>query len=199
MKTLAQILLVPVLLATASSAYSQALSVGQVLVSNPTVEDSTFAETVLLIVFHDNNIGTAGVFLNRPTWIKVAEAFPELDALAAYTEPLFLGGPAAPTDLWTLLEFDGRPIPGAQPIAGSIYVSLDPEILSDFDLAAESRPSVRVYAGRAEWGPGQLAQEIEDGNWRVASLRLEDVFTDEPETLWQRMPVASQGVTASLN
>jgi putative transcriptional regulator len=71
--------------------------------------------------------------------------------------------------------------------------------LSAIDFAAQGSPRVRVYAGRAEWGPGQLADEIADGDWRLDSARPEDVFADDPESLWQRMPLVSDGVTASLN
>jgi putative transcriptional regulator len=56
-----------------------------------------------------------------------------------------------------------------------------------------------VYAGRAEWGPGQLAQEIAAGDWRLVSARPEDVFSEDPQNLWHRMPLVSDGVTASLN
>jgi putative transcriptional regulator len=170
-----------------------------VIVSNADFDDPNFSESVLMIVFHDANIGTAGVFLNRPTWIDPAEAFPDIDGLGSYDGALYLGGPVAPTDLWALLEFNGRPMDGTQAIAGSIHVSLDPEILGRIDFAAEDRPRVRLYAGRAEWGPGQLAEEIAAGDWRLLEARPDYVFSEDPQGLWRRMPPTSDGVTAALN
>jgi putative transcriptional regulator len=45
----------------------------------------------------------------------------------------------------------------------------------------------RVYAGYAGWGPGQLDGELEDGSWIVEPARPEDVFTDDPESLWSEV------------
>lgn len=192
--------LLAALIATASvSAHSQGPAVGRVLVANASIENPDFAESVLMIVFHDANIGTAGIFLNRPTWVDPGEVFPDVGGFAGYDGALYLGGPVAPTDLWTLLELGDRPLEGVQPIAGPLYVSLDPEVLDAIDFAAPDRPRVRVYAGRIEWGPGQLAEEIAAGDWRVVSAQPEDVFADDPQGLWQRMPLVSDGVTASLN
>lgn len=194
-------LLVSLLATVSTGAYSQTPAVGRVLVANAAIDDPNFRESVLMIVFHDASIGTAGVFLNRPTWVNPAEAFPDIDGLAGYSGSLYLGGPAAPTAVWTLLEPGSRSLEGVQPLAGPIHVSLDPEVLGDIDFQAPDSPRVRVYAGRTEWGPGQLAQEIAAGDWRVVAARPEDVFADDPESLWQRMPLDSDsdGVTASLN
>jgi putative transcriptional regulator len=199
MRSIAACLFVALLLAAAPSAFSQAPSVGRVLVANPALDDPNFSESVLLIVFHDTNIGTAGVFLNRPTWIDPIETFSEITTLEGYDGALYLGGPAAPTDLWLLFEFSGLPIDGTQHIAGPIYVGLDPAILSEIDFASEDRPKVRLYAGRAEWGPGQLAEEIAAGNWRTVPARPQEVFADDPANLWQRMPLSGDGVRASLD
>ena len=197
MRSSAKYLLVALIAVAANSAHSQALGVGQVLVSNPSLNDPFFSESVLMIVFHDANIGTAGILLNRPTWVDPTESFPEIGGIDAYDGALYLGGPVAPTELWALLEFAGLPLAGVQPVVGDLYVSLDPEILSDIDFARDDRPKVRLYAGRAEWGPGQLAQEIANGDWRLLSARPEDVFSESPQELWQRMPLVSDGVTAS--
>lgn len=198
MKSLAKCLVAGLTLVVASTGFAQQSLVGSVIVSNPSVADSNFSESVLLIIFHDNDIGTAGVLLNRPTWVDPTEVFPEIDAWDAYDDRLYLGGPVAPTDLWTLIESDAATLEGTQPVAGRIHVGLDPEILNRIDFTAEQRPAVRVYAGRAEWGPGQLADEIAAGSWRLLSARPEDVFADDPENLWERMPLTSDGVTASL-
>jgi putative transcriptional regulator len=199
MQTIAKWLLVATIATASTGAWSQTPAVGRVLVANPAMDDPNFQESVMMIVFHDANIGTAGVFLNRPTWVDPAEAFPDVDGLSEYDGPLYLGGPVAPTEVWTLLELGNTALDGIQRLAGPIHVSLDPEVLSAIDFAAQGSPRVRVYAGRAEWGPGQLADEIAAGDWRLVSARPEDVFADDPESLWQRMPLVSDGVTASLN
>ncbi|MCS7007074.1 MAG: YqgE/AlgH family protein, partial [Gaiellaceae bacterium] len=54
----------------------------------------------------------------------------------------------------------------------------DPEELGELRRA-------RVFAGYAGWGPGQLDAELEEGSWIVERARPEDVFAEEPETLWR--------------
>jgi putative transcriptional regulator len=43
---------------------------------------------------------------------------------------------------------------------------------------------VRVFAGYAGWGPGQLDEELEEGSWIVEPALPDDVFTPEPDALW---------------
>ena len=44
--------------------------------------------------------------------------------------------------------------------------------------------NIRVFAGYAGWGPGQLDGELERDDWIVEPARASDVFSDEPEALW---------------
>ena len=45
----------------------------------------------------------------------------------------------------------------------------------------------RVFAGYAGWGPGQLDAELERDDWIIADSREDDVFDEEPATLWSRV------------
>jgi putative transcriptional regulator len=52
------------------------------------------------------------------------------------------------------------------------------------------RPSIlraRVYAGHSGWGSGQLEDELAENAWIIEPARPEDVFTDEPGSLWKRV------------
>ena len=59
-------------------------------------------------------------------------------------------------------------------------------------LRADADPSVlesaarrfRVFAGYAGWGAGQLEAELALPSWFVETPELEDVFSDDPEHLW---------------
>lgn len=46
---------------------------------------------------------------------------------------------------------------------------------------------LRVYAGYAGWGPGQLAREIRVGAWIVARADARSIFSLEPSELWPRV------------
>jgi putative transcriptional regulator len=51
-------------------------------------------------------------------------------------------------------------------------------------LLAPAIAKLRVYAGYAGWGVGQLQAEIDEGAWYVVSAELSDAFCAEPERLW---------------
>src|SRR5215472_16707293 len=57
--------------------------------------------------------------------------------------------------------------------------------------------SLRVFAGYAGWGPGQVQAEIEEGAWYVLPAEPADAFAAEPERLWQ-MVLRRAGGTLAL-
>lgn len=62
---------------------------------------------------------------------------------------------------------------------GLIDLDAPPEI-----LAAEMS-SLRIFAGYAGWGSGQLEAEIDEGAWYVVDAELGDAFVPRPEHLWR--------------
>ncbi|HEU5263546.1 MAG TPA: YqgE/AlgH family protein, partial [Gaiellaceae bacterium] len=60
---------------------------------------------------------------------------------------------------------------------GFLPAEVDPETLGELRR-------VRVFAGYAGWGPGQLDEELEEGSWIVEPALPDDVFTPEPDALW---------------
>ena len=44
---------------------------------------------------------------------------------------------------------------------------------------------VRIFHGYSGWGPQQLDAELEGGAWVVLNALVTDIFTDQPEELWQ--------------
>lgn len=194
-------MVIATLAATASGqAFAQTPAVGQLLVSNTSLRDPNFAESVMLILFHNDEIGSAGVMINRPTWVNPGEAFPEDDGLQNYGGDLYLGGPVAPTDIWTVFESDDSIPEGvqAQPLGESIWFNPGTQILGSIDFSLPDAPRVRIYAGRAEWGPGQLEREIDRGSWRVVPFDRSYVFSEDPSSLWQRMPRITGSTSASV-
>jgi putative transcriptional regulator len=179
------------LLGTAAAAQTLAPATGRIIVSTPGIEDAEFAETVVLILHHDED-GTLGVFLNRPTWVDPGGAFPGTDALQAYPGKMYLGGPVAPTQLLLLLESTGAPPENSNPIADGIYLSTDLALLG----GADGIGTLRLYAGHTAWAPGQLDAEIGAGDWRVLTPRAGQILTAKPLELWLELANAESGLTA---
>ena len=48
-------------------------------------------------------------------------------------------------------------------------------------LPRAGSPALRVYAGYAGWGAGQLEAEIAEGSWHVVPAADHDLFSDAPD------------------
>jgi putative transcriptional regulator len=152
---------------------------GQLLLASPTLADPNFARTVVLIGAHDDE-GAMGVVLNRPSSVTVGEAVPALEDSVDASEPVFVGGPVQPGALVLVAEFDD-PAAAGLIVLGRIGFPASDATLDDV-ASATSRG--RVFAGYAGWGAAQLDAEIAGGDWIAQAALPEDVFTEEPESLW---------------
>jgi putative transcriptional regulator len=61
------------------------------------------------------------------------------------------------------------------------------DLTADADLIGVGLAELRVFAGYAGWGEGQLASEIDEGAWFVVDAASTDTFTDRPEILWREV------------
>ncbi|MCL7491391.1 MULTISPECIES: YqgE/AlgH family protein [Streptomyces] len=53
------------------------------------------------------------------------------------------------------------------------------------ELLAAVLGSLRIFAGYAGWGPGQLEDELVEGAWYVVESEPGDVSSPDPEQLWR--------------
>lgn len=151
---------------------------GHLLISSGGLYDPNFRHTVVLIGQHSDD-GALGVVLNRSLDITVEEAIPALSELVSPGAHLFQGGPVQPEMPVLLAEF-AHPELADIPVFDSVGFLVG-------DVAAEIAPSIlraRVYAGYSGWGPGQLEAEMEADSWIIEPARVDDVFSDEPDSLW---------------
>ena len=161
---------------------------GRLLVATPVLEDPNFRRSVVLVVDHDPEEATLGVVLNRPTEVAVGQILPGWAGLADRPDVVFQGGPVGLDSALALARLPGtgeplgwRALEGVPALARVGLVDLDgpPEAL------AEEFAGFRVFAGYAGWGADQLRSELAEGTWYVLAAEPEDVFTADPERLWQ--------------
>jgi putative transcriptional regulator len=141
---------------------------GQLLIAAPALSDF-FARSVVLVIEHTDD-GAMGVVLNQPTGAMVGDVVERLAGLAAPGDVVHVGGPVSPDAVIALGEFED---PGEAPrlVVGAVGL-VDPEA-PEPDLRA-----LRVYAGYAGWGPGQLDSELEAEAWIIEPAQPEDPFAD---------------------
>lgn len=150
---------------------------GQLLIAAPMLVDPNFHRTVVLIMEHTDE-GALGVVLNRPTELPVGEAVPDLAELAD-GDPVFAGGPVQPQAVIALAEHTG-PV-GEEAVCGPIAPI---QVSDDIDDIGGHVARVRVFAGYAGWGAGQLESELERDDWIVEPAQNDDAFTESPDHLW---------------
>jgi putative transcriptional regulator len=162
---------------------------GKLLVATTVLVDPNFDRTVVLVVDHDDD-GTLGVVLNRPGALDVADVLETWADHAAEPSAVFLGGPVAlDSALGIACVRPEAAFPGEEPLGwrqfsgrlGLVDLDAPPEVLAP-DLTA-----LRIFAGYAGWGPGQLVGELSQRAWYVLEPELSDVFTSEPEKLWREV------------
>ena len=151
---------------------------GRLLLSNASLFDPNFRKTIVLVGHHDEE-GAVGVVLNRQLEVTVDEAVPPLAELVPPGEPLFLGGPVQQQAAVVVAEFDDPSVAG---VIAFDRVGFLPEEADHEHLEGVTR--VRVFAGYAGWGPGQLEAELDEDAWIVTAAHADDVFASEPDRLW---------------
>ena len=149
---------------------------GLLLVASPVLDDPNFERTVVLIGDHGPD-GTFGVILNRPLGIDPGVDLAEWTPRLASPGTLFGGGPVSPELILGVASGtdEDRAIDGEIALVN----------LSEPPPAKLER--VRLFAGHAGWGAGQLAGELAAEAWFVVHRAPGDVYTSEPELLWRNV------------
>lgn len=153
------------------------------LVATPVLVDPNFSDTVVLLLDVDSD-GALGVVLNRPSPVPIVAVLEAWGEVVAEPEVLFRGGPVSTEGALAvgLLRDAGQAPVGFREVAGRLgIVDLDTPV----ELIDDSLAGLRIFAGYAGWGAGQLEAEIEEGSWYVVAGQAPDVFRLDPTGLWR--------------
>jgi putative transcriptional regulator len=187
-----RLLIAAMLAAAAHAAAAQLPDGGFLLVAKPSIQDPNFAHTVVLVALVPDG-ATLGVILNRPTKRSLADILPGDERLARFTEPLCIGGPVQATGLFAL--FRGTEAPGESfPMIGDVRFAIHPATVEQ--LLRNPPEALRLFAGYAGWGPGQLDGELARGDWWTLQADVETIFRKDTGTLWEELSRRLGSVTA---
>lgn len=160
---------------------------GALLVATPALADPNFRRTVVYVISHDHTggDGTAGVVLNRRSDVAVHTVLPNWADAVSRPQAMYVGGPVgrqAALAVGLLQPGQAADLPPAfQRVHGPVtLVNLD----ADPDEVRPRLAGLRIFAGHAGWGAGQLAAEVADGAWHVVASRPADVLAPPRADLW---------------
>ncbi|RNM13668.1 YqgE/AlgH family protein [Nocardioides pocheonensis] len=168
---------------------------GSLLIAAPTMADPNFARTIVLLL-DTGDTGALGVVLNRPTDLEVADVLEPWADLVAGPGVLFQGGPVE-TDAAiavATVSADDEPVGWRRVFGSTGLVDLDAPV----ELLSDAVSALRIFAGYAGWGVGQLEAEIEEGAWYVVPAEPQDPFLLDPARLWSQVLRRQGGQLAML-
>jgi len=115
--------------------------------------------------------------------------------LASGPPLVFVGGPVSEGAicLAKVKSEQAAPSSGYLPLKGGLGTV---DLEADPALVAPSIERLRVFAGYAGWGPGQLEAELGAGAWWVLEAEDEDIFCGDPGALWKRVLRRQGGLLA---
>jgi putative transcriptional regulator len=164
---------------------------GKFLIARRGLPDPNFAESVILIIGYDEQ-GAMGLVINRPTAMKLSSVLPQFDELRDRDDTLFVGGPVGRLSVFLLVRAPEKPGESTR-VFESVYMSTSKDTLRDKLRRQDPDESLRVYAGYAGWGAGQLDRELGRGDWYVSGADSASIFDKEPADVWPSLVQSFEG------
>lgn len=166
------LLLAGLLLALAAAAQQELPPNGLLLVAKPSVADSNFAHSVVLVT-QAPDYSTVGVMLNRPTRAQ------------HQGKPLWFGGPVMRQVVVAVFRSEQTPNNAAFHVLKGLYLSMHPNIIQALLVDKDAR--YRLYAGFSGWAPRQLESEFGRDGWYVLPADEATVFREDTSGLWEEL------------
>lgn len=167
------------------------------LIAAPPLSDPNFHHTVVLICAH-NDQGAMGLVINRVAPITTDEVMRQLDmeVHTAASQAVLVGGPVSLQSALLLYQRDEAHSEEADDelVVGDELRLSPGKALLEAIAAGEGPAHYHLFLGHSGWGPGQLEQEIAQGAWLPAPLRLDLIFDVPMEQRWDDA-LAAEGMS----
>jgi putative transcriptional regulator len=159
----------------------------QFLIAMPSLDDSWFEKTVIYMV-DDNEKGSTGLVINKPHNLNVLQLLEHFHIYGSQDNPLMqrtvlMGGPVEMERGFILHQ-----PPGKWQNTINITPRLGLTVSEDFLEAIKHNTAPHdflICLGTANWGKGQLANEIKNNSWLTAPFNASLVFETPVEQRWK--------------
>jgi putative transcriptional regulator len=155
------------------------------LVARDEMPDPTFQQSVILMVPspRDNPL-IAGIIVNKPTKVTLAQLLNNVPNLKHPTEKLYFGGPVD-DDQPMLLVRGQHPLKGTTRLMDKLYAGMDAGLITSALTHPWSPQDTRVILGRAQWTRDQLRMEILRGAWDAMPADVGLIFKTDAGAIWR--------------
>ena len=164
---------------------TQEPAAGCFLVASRDLYGPYFSRSVIYLLQH-NSTGSVGVVVNRPLGKNVADVLPDMHTVELGTLPVYNGGPVNPRIMVMLFRGNYR-TELARHVSDDVYASSSLAMLAQMMTTHKPGSELRMFAGQANWSPGQLAREIAQDYWYVTQGDPDALFAGDTDYLWRKL------------
>ena len=157
------------------------------LVAKPYMPDPRFKETVIVMLYHNQEEGAAGLVVNKPIEImSISELFRRSnlsppDKMKEKEITIYWGGPVNPQNIFFIHSDDYK---SNDFISSNNNFTVTRETKILFDIAKNKGPKKYIIlSGIAVWEPGQLDSEMMRGDWDKKLNNYTPLF-DNGKEMW---------------
>ena len=153
-----------------------------------------FASSVILVGTLGGN-RHLGVILNHPIGVTLDQL---ITGGGETTRPrhaprhsVNLGGPALMDSLFAVIRSDSLPHVTDIPLSKDLYLITEATAVNA--LIARDAPETRYFVGLVTWDEGELAAEMRQGMWTIASIDSRELLAARPDAIWDQLRELAPG------
>ncbi|HEX2749743.1 MAG TPA: YqgE/AlgH family protein [Verrucomicrobiales bacterium] len=130
---------------------------GSLILADPSLQDSNFHRTVLLLTEHRHDEGAHGYVLNRPLGKTAGDLLTASEFKPLAKIPVYAGGPVSTEQLtFVALKWEA----GSGSLLWTTHLTRE-----DAKQRFENGETVRAFVGYSGWSGGQLESELKRRSW----------------------------------
>ena len=153
------------------------------LIARRELQDPLFQKAVVLMLPLVDKDDVVGLIVNKPTRISLHVLFPKNSAFKGRTDVAYFGGPVDVKTAGVLFR-STKAFKPAFHLSGDLYVSFDPDLIDKIMKRPKQVSDARLFLGRSQWWPDQLAREMERGSWFAEKEETSVIFRPDSANVW---------------
>ncbi|MBB6459084.1 YqgE/AlgH family protein [Flammeovirga kamogawensis] len=153
---------------------------GDLLLSEPFLKDQHFGRAVILMCQHDEEKGSFGLIINKPSMVTIEE----VESRLSIDSPIYVGGPVEQDTLHYIHKF--KDITNTVPLKDGLYWGGNYEEIQALNAQGKlTDTNCRFFMGYAGWTDHQLRTELKENSWVVSNARLKGILEQPADDLWK--------------